>query len=148
MSRVFAKLLSRAGLVSLAEPSLFTPERVAYITGMGGCTDTTQRPSVMSTFTFGRHFAASVDTRMVLAVVDSRSDADSEWEFHEGILGLVNIINHLSSSSPSATPDDRLATRATEMLLKLTIDGRDAISTDLWCTVSQALRLTLPTNNK
>jgi hypothetical protein len=132
-------------LVSLAEPSLFTPERVAYITGMGGCTDTV---SVMSTFTFGRHFAASVDTRMVLAVVDSRSDADSEWEFREGILGLVNIINHLSSSSPSATPDDRLTTRATEMLLKLTIDGRDAISTDLWGTVSQALRLTRPTNNK
>jgi hypothetical protein len=135
--------------VSLAEPSLFTPELVAYITGIGGCTDTGQRPSVMSTFTFGRHFAASVDTRMVLAVADSRSDADSEWEYREGILGLVNIINHLSSSSsPSATPDDRLATRATEMLLKLTIDGRDAISTDLWGTVSQALRLTQsqPTN--
>jgi hypothetical protein len=109
--------------VSLADPSLFTPEHVAYITSR---TDTDQRPNFMSTFSFGRHFAASVDTRMVLAVVDPHWGAqlgittDSEWEYREGILSLASIITHLSSS-PSATPDDRLATReAAEMLLEMT----------------------------
>jgi hypothetical protein len=132
---VLAKLLlPRAGLVSLAEPSLFTPEHVAYISCITSCTDMSQRPNFMSIFAFGRHFAASVDRRMVLAVVDSHWDtqhvndntaADSEWEYREGILSLASIINHLSS--PSATPDDRVAASAATKLLTT---NRWRISTD------------------
>jgi hypothetical protein len=136
MSRVLAKLLPRAGLVSLAEPSLFTPEHVAYITSR---TDTAQHPNFMSTLAFGRHFAASVDTRMVLAVVDSHWVAHhvgngyvaaySEWEYREGILSLASIITHLLSS-PSATPDERLSPRsAAKMLLEMITNGW-SLSTD------------------
>jgi hypothetical protein len=118
--------------VSLVEPSLFTPEHVAYITSR---TDTTQRPNFMSTFAFGRHFAASVDTRMVLAIVDSHWDAQyvasafisaySEWEYREGILSLASLISHLSSSySPSTTPDERLSRgSAAKMLLEIITNG-------------------------
>jgi hypothetical protein len=119
-------------LVSLADPSLFTPEHVAYITSR---TDTAQRPNFTSTFAFGRHFAASVGTRMVLAafnchwnaqyVANAYISADSEWEYREGILSLASLISHLSSSySPSTTPDDRLSRgAAAKMLLDMITSG-------------------------
>jgi hypothetical protein len=124
-------------LVALAEPSLFTPQQVAFITAVDHQHWAT--PTTLTTLAFGRHFAASVDRQTVLAVLASQQynlhvAADSEWEHREGILSWTNIISHLSdrSSSSSSLPTttagaDRLSPRqaaeAFVTLLRLVAGG-------------------------
>jgi hypothetical protein len=76
-----------------------------------------RRPHIACTLAFGRHFAASVDRRTMLAIFaglqlnDLRSTDDSEREHREGILSWTSIINHLSSSSSSSAAVDQLSPR-------------------------------------
>jgi hypothetical protein len=93
--------------VSLAEPSLFTPERVAYIVGLAGMKS---EPINASILTFGRHSASSWATGAVLSLFALHQfrlhlAANSEWEYREGILGLTSVVSYMTSSSSSATYD-------------------------------------------
>jgi hypothetical protein len=112
-------LLPFAGLVSLIEPSLFTLERVAYITGLAR-SQACAKSTFASILTFGRHFASSTwvtSTELNHFAWDLHElpfAADSEWEHREGILSCTSIVNHLSSSSSSRSSSSvSLSTPAT-----------------------------------
>jgi hypothetical protein len=101
-------------LVSIIEPSLFTPENVACITGLRdtsyhGMIDPTD--NVTSVFTFGRHFAASVDRGTLLAFAGEYTPpifhADNEWELAEGVISWTSILRYLTSLP--ATSTDRIS---------------------------------------
>jgi hypothetical protein len=123
--------------VSLIEPSLFTPESVARITGQGWT-------NIASTFAFGRHFASSFDRQKVFSAITHNNlpgfTADSLWEYREGILSRASIIiSHLSSSSSSSLPStsaDRLSPKiAAEayVTLLILINGVGwRLADDLW----------------
>jgi hypothetical protein len=94
-----------AGLVSLVEPSLFTPERVANIIGLAGMKPETIYASIL---TFGRHFASSWVTGAMLNLFVSHHhrlhfSPHSEWEYREGILSLTSVVSYVASSSSSTT---------------------------------------------
>jgi hypothetical protein len=100
-----------AGLVSLAEPSLFTPEHVAYITSLAR-SQACAKSIFASILTFGRHFASSWVTCTELNhfapdLNDLPFAAESEWEHREGILSWTSIVNHLTSSSSTSTSSSR-----------------------------------------
>jgi hypothetical protein len=106
------------GLVSLIAPSLFTSESVTRITRQSNA-------NRAITFTFGRHFAASIDREKVILAIASCDlpgfTADSEWEYREGILSRASIINHLSASANRLSP--ALAAGAYVALLILVSGG-------------------------
>jgi hypothetical protein len=123
-------LLLFKGLVALAEPSVYTPEHVARITSIARIHH--RRPNITCALAFGRHFAASVDRRTMLAIFaglqlnDLHFTDNCEREHREGILSWIGIINHLSSSSSSSAVDrlsPRQAAEAYVSLLELVTGG-------------------------
>jgi hypothetical protein len=126
--------------VSLAEPSLFTPERVAYVIGLAGMQP---EPINASILTFGRHSASSWVTGAMLTLFASHQRklhlaANSEWEYREGILGLTSAVSYVTSSSP-ATDDGLSPQQAAETyvaLLRLVTSGwllsTDRTTDDTW----------------
>jgi hypothetical protein len=126
--------------VSLAEPSLFTPERVAYIVGLAGMKPGSINASIL---TFGRHFASSWVTGAMLTLFASHQRrlhlaANSEWEYREGVLSLTSVVSYVTSSSSSATDESLSPQQAAEVyvaLLRLVIKWRlstDRTADDTW----------------